>query len=288
MAGVVLVAALTVSVPAFASAHGAAQRATKGSALFCPVATAAAGTPASGTARSAPATTAASKSRRGRRRRHSHHRAAPCIPPCRWLTAEPAGATGPTGVTDCEPPPVCRLAAAGPQPICPPTWCRAEGGHGDTTGPTGATPPCTPLPCPLAAPGGAPTGATGATPLCRPLPCPVPQGTPSGATTPAIVCPRPPICPLSSALHSSVCVPPCVVADPAGATAGVAVCPRIPSCPPPPATAVATAHAALYACPEVPGAGGAQRLSAGDRAAARPCSSPGCARRWRSRARGRR
>jgi hypothetical protein len=250
MAGVVLVAALTVAVPAFGSAHGAAQRATKGSALFCPVATAAAGTPISGTARSAPA----SKSRRGRRRRHSHHRAAPCIPPCRWLTAEPAGATGPNGVTDCEPPPVCRLAAAGPQPICPPIWCRAEGGHGDITGPTGATPPCPPLPCPLAAPGGAPTETTGATPLCRPLPCPVPQGTPSGATTPAIVCPRPPICPLSSALHSSVCVPPCVVADPAGATAAVAVCPRIPSCPPPPATAVATAHAALYACPEVPGA----------------------------------
>ena len=74
-------------------------------------------------------------------------------------------------------------------------------------------------------------------------------------TTPAIVCPQPPMCPLSSSVvHSSVCLPPCVVADPVGATTPVPVCPRIPSCPPPPAQAVAPAHAALYACPEVPGA----------------------------------
>jgi len=41
MAGVVLVAALTVAVPAFGSAHGAAKHAKTGPALFCPVATAA-------------------------------------------------------------------------------------------------------------------------------------------------------------------------------------------------------------------------------------------------------
>jgi hypothetical protein len=86
------------------------------------------------------------------------------------------------------------------------------------------------------------------------MPCPMPVGTPNGATTPAIVCPHPPICPLSNALHSSLCVPPCVVADPAGTTAGVAVCPRIPGCPPRPTTAVAAAHPARYACPEVPAA----------------------------------
>jgi hypothetical protein len=93
-------------------------------------------------------------------------------------------------------------------------------------------------------------GVTGATLVCPPLPCPMPAGTPSGASTPAIVCPRPPICPLSNALHSSVCAPPCVVADPTGTTAGGAVCLRIPSCPPQPTT-VAAAHTALYACPEV-------------------------------------
>ena len=56
MAGVVLVAALTVAVPALGSAHGAAHHPTKGSARFCPVATAAARTPMIGNARSAPAT----------------------------------------------------------------------------------------------------------------------------------------------------------------------------------------------------------------------------------------
>ena len=252
IAGVLLVAALTVAVPALGSAHGAAHHPTKGSALLCPVATAAAGAPVIGAARSAPATKLTAQSPRGRRGRHPHRRGVPCIPPCRWLTPEPGGATGPTGPRHCKPPPVCRLAAAGPQPIC---WCVAEGETGDTTGPTGATPPCPP--CPLATSGvpGTASGVTGPTGICRPLPCPVPSSTPSGATTPAIVCPQPPICPLSSSVvHSSVCLPPCVVADPVGATTPVPLCPRIPSCPPPPAQAVAPAHAALYACPEVPAA----------------------------------
>src|ERR1039458_4126847 len=105
MAGVVLVAALTVAVPAFGSAHATAVHATAGPALLCPVATrtSTGGAGIVGAAKSASATKAAAKSRRGRRHRRSHHRAAPCIPPCRWLTAEPAGATGPTGGAECEP-----------------------------------------------------------------------------------------------------------------------------------------------------------------------------------------
>src|ERR1039457_1187115 len=170
MAGVVLVAALTVAVPAFGSAHGTAVHATAGPALLCPVATTTGGAGIVATAKSATATKAAAKSRRGRRHRRSHHRAAPCVPPCRWLTAEPAGGTAPTGGTQCEPPRVCPLAGTGPQRICPPIWCATEGigdpdDPGGASGPTGVTPHCPPLPCPLAVPGapGAATGVTGAT-----------------------------------------------------------------------------------------------------------------------------
>ena len=250
MAGVVLVAALTVAVPAFGSVPGAAVPATAPSALLCPVATTTGGTGIVRTLRPAHATKAATKSRRGRRRRRAHHRAAPCIPRCRWLSTDLAGATGPTGPTDCAPPHVCPPPAPEPQRNCPPIGCVTG-----PSGPTGATPPCPPLPCPLAVPGapGAATGVTGPPLRCRPLPCPIPMGMPSGATTPAIVCPRPPICPLGNAIHTSECAPPCVVAGPAGPTGGGAACPPVPNCPPPqPATAIAAADSALHACPEIP------------------------------------
>jgi len=256
MAGVVLVAALTVAVPAFGSAHSAAAPATTRPALICPSPPTTGDARILGSSKAATAKQAAAKPRRGPRHRRSRHRVAPCIPPCRWLTAEPAGPTGPTGATDCEPPHACPLAA-GPQRICPPIWCVAD--PDDPTGPsgpTGATPPCPRSPCRLAISGtpGAATGVTGPPLICRPLPCPIPSGTPSGATTPMIVCPRPPICPLGNALRASVCVPPCVVAHTTGATAGDAVCPPVPICPPPRATAGATADPALHACPEVPAA----------------------------------
>jgi hypothetical protein len=282
MAGVVVVAALAVAIPAFASGHdGVAARATAGSALLCPVSTTTA-TSGGVLVPTATTTTNAHPSARhqGRRRGHSHHRAKPrkgqgtamCI--CGPLTAEPGSATGPSGATFPCPPYRCPIPLAD----TPPTG--ATGPSGATlpcapyrcpiplpdipltgeTGPSGATFPCPPYRCPMPLADTPPTGATGPsgpTLPCPPYRCPIPYvGAPNGAsgTTPAILC-RPPICWLSDSGRASICPWPCVFADgntPIGPTGPTAACPPIPICPPEPASPAAATHSAMIACPELP------------------------------------
>jgi hypothetical protein len=229
---VVVVAALVVAIPAFASGHPrAAMHATSFPALLCigPVA------PASSGVVLAPAPQAQARPHGHKRRKHS--KGAPpfrCIPPCAWIATEPAGATGVTGrawPADCEPRPVCVRADAGQARLCPP--CVVE----STRDPDDAT---------------RPAGATGATLACLPVRCLVPHpyvtGGATGATT---ACPLPPICPLMGTPRASICPVPCAFAGTGAATGTKALCPPIPPCPPSP---VATSTpAALYACPEIAG-----------------------------------
>ena len=206
-------------------------------------------------------------------------------------------ATGPTGTTfhcgpiPCPiPDPTPPTGASGTTLYCAPIPClststEVPGGPSGPSGPTGLTFLCGPIPCPIPASGATdtslpcppipcavagaypnsgasgPSGPTGTTPPCPPFPCVIGYATTSavaGATTAEVICPHPPICPLATATHASICGPPCIPANgSAGGTTGTTpLCEPIPNCPPGPGLTVPTARVALYACPQAssPGA----------------------------------
>src|ERR1700694_3053280 len=129
IAGVVVVAALAVAIPALASGHDrAAMHATSVPALLCvgPVApgsprvvlTPAPGKPARPHQRSLRAERA--------HKRGKHSKGAPafrCIPPCGWIVTQRGGAPGLRArpwPADCEPRLICVRAQAGRARLCPP------------------------------------------------------------------------------------------------------------------------------------------------------------------------
>ena len=251
MAGVVVVAALAVAIPALASGQDrAAVPAAAARLLLCPGPTAPGGRQLFFVA-----PTTHTKSRHPSRRpvqADAHFKVTPairCVPPCGWIVTEPAGATGRARLTPpltCEPRLVCVLAGADRARVfchqipCIRSYARGHGratGAAPTTGAiflctpipcpipslkapsdaTGATVLCPPLPCPLPYPeaSGSAAPAAGVTLLCRPIPCPIPNaGTQGGSTgkTGAIACPVPPICPLAGSAGASVRPAPCVYA----------------------------------------------------------------------------
>ena len=267
VAGVVVVAALAVAIPALASGHDrAAVQAVAARALLCPGPT----TPGNRQHFVVPATHTTS-GRHGRRAGHAHSQethsegtpADRCARPCGWIVTEPAGATGRARLTPplrCEPRLVCVPAGANRARVfCHPIPCILSNAHGNGAAngaapTTGATFHCTPIPCPIASLT-APSGATGATVHCPPLPCALPYLEPptraaptTGATllcppipclisnagthgraTGAIACPLPPICPLAGAASASVCPAPCVYA---GGSAPTGPTGTTATCPP--------------------------------------------------------
>jgi hypothetical protein len=117
MAGVVVVAALAVAIPALASGQDrAAVPAAAARLLLCPGPTAPGGRQLFFVA-----PTTHTKSRHPSRRpvqADAHFKVTPairCVPPCGWIVTEPAGATGRARLTPpltCEPRLVCVLAGA--------------------------------------------------------------------------------------------------------------------------------------------------------------------------------
>jgi hypothetical protein len=237
MAGVVVVAALAVAIPALASGHDrAAVHAAAARALLCPGPSA----PGSRQLFFVAPTTHAKSRHGGRRAGHAHNRGAHsrgtpairCIPPCGWIVTEPAGATGRAMLTPpltCEPRLRCVIAGADRARVfCQPIPCILKHAHGNgaATGAaprTGARLRCPTIPCPVPSLK-APSGATGATVLCPPVPCPLPYLEPSGSTAPTtgatVLCPPIPCL-----------IPNAETRGQATGTTGAIACPLPPVCP---------------------------------------------------------